>query len=89
MIKNRSAHSTILTDLDFEPLQEVAEQSPGATELLEYEECSRRELPRMFQDALESAINQEAEPIADRLRTQLINMIQECQALISQNIDLK
>lgn len=71
-----------MTYLDFETLQQVTAQSPGAAELLEYEEYSRRELPRMFQSALENAINQEAEPIAERLRTQLINMIQECQARV-------
>ncbi|KAF8854835.1 hypothetical protein BDZ45DRAFT_596462, partial [Acephala macrosclerotiorum] len=63
----------------FEPLHEDATESPGTIQLSDYEEYSRRELPRIFQGALEEAINQETEPIAERLRNQLINMIQECQ----------
>ncbi|CZR68989.1 uncharacterized protein PAC_18890 [Phialocephala subalpina] len=63
----------------FEPLHEEATGSPVAIQLSDYEDYSRRELPRIFKGALEEAVNQEAEPIAERLRNQLINMIQECQ----------
>lgn len=68
-----------LNFIDFEPLHEEATESPGAIQLSDYEEYSRRELPRIFRGALEEAVNQETEPIAERLRNQLINMIQECQ----------
>ena len=36
-------------------------------------------MPRYFRSALEAAINDEAQPIEERLRTQLVDMIRECQ----------
>ncbi|CAG8955158.1 hypothetical protein HYFRA_00007174 [Hymenoscyphus fraxineus] len=53
--------------------------SPESEELASYEEYSRRELPRFFQSALETAIATEAQPIEERLRSQLVGMIQDCQ----------
>lgn len=69
----------ILTiSLDFEPVQEEAE-SPDCRELANYEEYSRRELPHFFRSALEAAVNDEAQPIEERLKSRLVEMIRDCQ----------
>ncbi|KAH8589251.1 hypothetical protein B0O99DRAFT_725623 [Bisporella sp. PMI_857] len=67
----------------FEPVQDtVGVQSPDSEELANYEEYSRRELPRIFRSALEAAVNDEAQAIEGQLRTQLVEMIQDCQARV-------
>ena len=65
--------------IDSESIQDYATESLGSTELSNYEEYSRQELPRVFRGALEAAVNEQAQPIEDGLRNQLVNMIQECQ----------
>ena len=65
--------------IDFESIQDDAAKTLGSTELSNYEEYSRQELPRVFRGALEAAVNEQAQPIEDGLRNQLVNMIQECQ----------
>lgn len=51
-------------------------------ELSNYEEFSRQELPQVFRRALESAVNEQSQPIEDGLRNQLVNIIQECQSQV-------
>lgn len=64
---------------DFEAIQDNIIRSPESEELTSYEEYSRRQLPRLFRDALEAAIAGEAQPIEERLRSQLVGMIRDCQ----------
>ncbi|PMD41919.1 hypothetical protein L207DRAFT_426360, partial [Hyaloscypha variabilis F] len=63
----------------FEPVQDEAIQSPASFELSNYEEYSRHELPRVFRSALETVINNAAQPLEEQVRSQLVSMIQECQ----------
>jgi len=72
----------LLTVTDFEPIQEDLPQSPESQELANYEDYSRRELPRIFRRALEAALNDESQPIAERLLRQLPSMIQDCQDVV-------
>jgi hypothetical protein len=65
--------------IDFEAIQDDIIRSPDSEELANYEEYSRRELPRFFRSALEAAIADEAQPIEERLRSRLVGMIQDCQ----------
>jgi hypothetical protein len=67
---------------DFIPVQDDTTQSPSSLELSNYEAYSRQELPRVFRAALEVAVNEQAQPIEDGLRSQLVNMIQECQTYV-------
>lgn len=60
-------------------------QSPESLELANYGDYSRRELPRLFRSLLETAVNDEAQPIEERLRGQLTSMIQECQDRVFSN----
>lgn len=71
----------LLTDLnlDFEPIKDDIVHSPDSQELTSFEEYSRREVPRFFQSALEEAIAGETHPIVERLKSQLVGMIQDCQ----------
>ena len=66
----------------FEPVQDEAIQSPASFELSNYEEYSRHELPRVFRSALETVINNAAQPLEEQVRSQLVSMIQECQDLV-------
>jgi hypothetical protein len=65
--------------IDFEAIQDDIIRSPDSEELANYEQYSRRELPRFFRSALEAAIADEAQPIEERLRSRLVGMIQDCQ----------
>jgi hypothetical protein len=69
----------------FEPVQEELLQTTGRGELANLEDYSRRELPRLFRSVLETAVNNEAQPIEGRLRGQLISMIRDCQERIFSN----
>ncbi|KAF4627619.1 hypothetical protein G7Y89_g10534 [Cudoniella acicularis] len=63
----------------FEIAQDEIIRSPESQELVNYEEYSRRELPRFFRNALHEVIANEAQPIEERLKSRLISMIQDCQ----------
>ena len=77
--KNQTSVADYNQNVDFEAIQDNIMRSPESEELTSYEEYSRRELPRLFRDALEAAIADEAQPIEERLRSQLVGMIQDCQ----------
>jgi hypothetical protein len=71
-------HLILTLVLDFEPIQEEILHQPNA-EMLLYEEYSRRELPRLFRNALENVVSEETQHLEERLRDELVNMIQDCQ----------
>jgi hypothetical protein len=53
--------------------------------MLLYEEYSRRELPRLFRNALETVVSEETQHLEERLRDELVNMIQDCQDRVLSN----
>ncbi|KAH6714386.1 hypothetical protein BKA61DRAFT_481996, partial [Leptodontidium sp. MPI-SDFR-AT-0119] len=63
----------------FEPVQDDVDQSPDSRALAEYEEYCRRELPREFRAALEEIVHNQVQPIEESIRSQLMNIIRECQ----------
>ncbi|EPE28709.1 Zn2/Cys6 DNA-binding protein [Glarea lozoyensis ATCC 20868] len=63
----------------FEEIETEPTNSPHSHDLSNYEEYSRTELPRIFRSALEESIAREAQPIEERLRSQLVGLIRECQ----------
>ena len=65
--------------LVFEPVEESVDQLSDSTKLAEFEEYTQKELPRLFWAALEEAVTKEMQPVEERLRTQLMGMIQNCQ----------
>lgn len=67
---------------DFEPIQDDQDhrpRSPDSQEVINYEEYLRREVPRFVLNALESAVNSEVEPIEERLKAQIVSLIEEAQ----------
>jgi hypothetical protein len=77
-------HLKLTVALDFEPIQEEILHQPNA-EMLLYEEYSRRELPRLFRNALETVVSEETQHLEERLRDELVNMIQDCQDRVLSN----
>ena len=65
--------------IDFEPIQEESTASPDSQQLSNYEEFSRQALPRFFRAALEEAIDKNTQPIEEKLKSQLVDMIRDCQ----------
>lgn len=72
-------HKSLITLIDFEPVQEESMASPDSQQLSNYEEFSRQALPRFFRAALEEAINEDTQPIEEKLKSQLVDMIRDCQ----------
>lgn len=54
--------------------------SPGSDKFAQYEEYLGRELPRQVRRRLEDAIDEEMEPIEERLKAQLVDIVKESQA---------
>jgi hypothetical protein len=46
-----------------------------------YEDYLRRELPKFFENALETAVNHEIQPIEERLRRQMVSLLEVAQKL--------
>ena len=67
---------------DFEPIQDYYgndTQLPDSREVANYEDFLRRELPNFFKTALESAVNHEIQPIEERMRRQMLSILEEAQ----------
>jgi hypothetical protein len=74
----------LISDSDFEPVTgEVSVigevSSPNSQQLAEYEEYSRRELPRLIESTLEQAAQNGTRIIEESLRCLLPGMIRDCQ----------
>src|SRR5579862_3282439 len=74
----------LISDPDFEPVTEEVSviggvSSPNSQQLTEYEEYSRRELPRLIESTLEQAAQNGTRIIEDNLRRLLPDMIRDCQ----------
>lgn len=75
-----------LTVLDFEAPSEKSLRSDSDDRALEnYETYVRHQLPGFFRSAIEAAVNQEIQPIEERLRSQLLDIIQGAQERVFQN----
>jgi hypothetical protein len=77
-----SCKLTVNFIVDFDPIQDhpdASSQSPDSREVANYEEYLRREVPRFVRTALETAVNNEVEPIEERLRAQIMTLIEEAQ----------
>jgi hypothetical protein len=77
--------SNILTERpDFEPIRDYHGndiQPPDSREVANYEDYLRRELPKFFKNALESAVSHEMQPIEERLSRQMLSVLEEAQKL--------
>jgi hypothetical protein len=73
------ASSPELTFLVFEPVEESIDQPSDSAKLADFEAYTQRELPKMFWAALEEVVAIEMQPVEERLRTQLMGVIRDCQ----------
>ena len=69
--------------IDFEDIQEDLTLSPDSRQLADYDEYYRRELPRAVRAALEESIQNQSQPIEENLRNRLMDIIRDCQDLVS------
>ncbi|KAE9363847.1 hypothetical protein N431DRAFT_356502 [Stipitochalara longipes BDJ] len=69
----------IIPDPHFEAVQEDIVLSPDSRALENYEDYCRQELPRVFRSELEAIIQAESEPIEERIRNRITNLIRDCQ----------
>lgn len=66
--------------LDYDLIyDDLNERSPRSTAFARYEEFLSRELPRRVCEMLEVAMNNELQPIEDKLKSQLVEMVRTCQ----------
>ena len=61
---------------------EQSSPSSDSQDIAEYEGYLRRELPRCFRRALEAAINDDNDPMEERLTSRIMDMYQDCQDLV-------
>jgi len=57
--------------------------SPSSVQFAEYEEFSKRELPRLVRTELEKLVSTEMQPLEESLKSRLVDLIRECQQSIS------
>lgn len=70
--------------LDFEPIQDheancINAQTSQSQDIDSFQGYLRRELPRFFSTVLENAVTRELYPIEERLRSELVDLMQEAQ----------
>ena len=59
--------------------------SPTSNAIAAYEEYARAHLPRLFEEALETAVAEMTQPIEEGLRRALGGMVRDCQTQLVQN----
>ncbi|KAJ4373408.1 hypothetical protein N0V83_003703 [Neocucurbitaria cava] len=66
-------------DVEYQPCTggQAPETSSNVTQ--HFQEFSRLELPRLVRRTLESVIEQEAQPLEDKLKERLVDIVKECQ----------
>ncbi len=69
----------VLRILDFDPVRDNEDSrpfSPETSDLSKYEQFLYHNLPRLVRSALETEVNNEIQPIEERLREQLPNLVE-------------
>ncbi len=63
-------------DIEYQP---CTGETPEPSNITRFQEFSRLELPRLVRRTLETAVEQEAQPLEDRLKERLVDIVKECQ----------
>ncbi|KAF2736281.1 hypothetical protein EJ04DRAFT_551355 [Polyplosphaeria fusca] len=63
--------------IEYQPPGAVAPQ--GETNITRFHEFSRLELPRLVRRTLETVVEEEAQPLEDKLKDRLVDIVKECQ----------
>ena len=78
----KRGNANLKSCLDFALIRDHHDDEPqtaASQELARYEEYIRRELPRCFRKALEAAVDNEIRGVGDRLRGQLLTLLDKAQ----------
>lgn len=70
---------TIL-DIEYQPCNMGAQPGEPASNVARFQEFSRLELPRLVRRTLEVAVEQEAQPLEDKLKERLVDIVRDCQS---------
>ncbi len=79
-----TTYSSANTDTDQKDEQELSWEERRTQELHEYERFLRRELPRSVRHRLETAAPQTSVPLESALKTQLVEIVRDCQSEVFQ-----
>ena len=63
----------------------VQKGSPTSNAIAAYEEYARAHLPRLVEEALETAVAEQTQPIEESLRRALAGMVRDCHTQLAQN----
>lgn len=67
----------ICIDIEYQPCTEGQCNEP--TNIVQFQEFSRLELPRLVRRTLEVAVEEESQPLEDKLKDRLVDIVRECQ----------
>jgi hypothetical protein len=68
--------------IDYEPAERSGPGSPASKAISNYEEFSKRQLPQLVRRRLEAAAENEAQPIEEKLKTLLVEIVKDCQVSV-------
>ncbi|KAF1844455.1 uncharacterized protein K460DRAFT_397545 [Cucurbitaria berberidis CBS 394.84] len=60
--------------------QPCTRQTPEPSDITQFQEFTRLELPRLVRRTLEIVVEQEAQPLEDKLKERLVDIVKECQS---------
>ena len=67
------------------PDDEALSDSPTAHAIAAYEEYARAHLPRLVEEALETSVAEQTQPIEESLRRALAGIVRDCHTRLAQN----
>jgi len=72
-------------DEEVVPEDKALSDSPTAQAIAEYEEYARAHLPRLVEEALETSVAEQTQPIEESLRRALAGIVRDCHTRLAQN----
>lgn len=70
---------------DMDPEEQIGSRSPTSNAVAAIEEYASAHLPRLVEEALETAVAQQTQPIEEELRRALPDIVRECHSRLTQN----
>ena len=70
---------------DMDPEEQIGSRSPTSRAVAAIEEYASAHLPRLVEEALETAVAQQTQPMEEGLRRALPDIVRECHSRLTQN----
>ena len=70
---------------DMDPEEQIGSRSPTSSAVAAIEEYASAHLPRLVEEALETAVAQQTQPMEEGLRRALPDIVRECHSRLTQN----